>query len=254
VSTPSNLNQLIPANKPRRPSAPILIAGFVILIALIAGGIYFIHKSISKPAVTTYSYTYHKLVTSTLAGTGVSHGLVFQRPVEFTAIAPEGRTDIASFAQTVNKKGVVNTVGGETAVASPAPANYNAIINYYFSLPDTSSGYKSATSSIRDFLQSQEMPYIFFSEDKNPKIDLNLGHPAQDFTSNLPGGVWIFSYTATDTNLKSDKQKISVVRGELIFAIGKSDYYYLLLGTDDYNWLPNQPILANILSGLKIDQ
>ena len=42
--------------------------------------------------------------------------------------------------------------------------------------------------------------------------------------------------------------------GKLIFAVGKSTYYYFLVTMVDYNWHANQKTVQQITDSLKIDQ
>ncbi|MGA3150700.1 MAG: hypothetical protein ABSD10_03780 [Candidatus Saccharimonadales bacterium] len=237
-----------------RKPLTIKLALSVILALIIIGSLgsyLYVHNR--NTSSYSHPYTYHKLINTSLTGNGASNGFVFDRPAEFTAIAPEGKPNIANFAQDISSKGISNTLGGEAAFTAVAPADYSSIIDKDFSLQTTSSDYRSAITPVHNFLMS-EIPYIFFFDDKNAKLDLSLAKPYQIYTNNLNRDAWIFNFMATNTNLKNSKQKVSIIQGKLALVVGKTDYYYLLLGTTSSNWNVNSSTWESILLSLKIDQ
>ena len=243
-------------NKSKNPNLKMPISLLIIAVVIGGCGYYVLYKATlqSKPAAHPFSYMYRQLLDSSITGPADGNGISFKRPAEFTPINPgAAKTVIANFAQDVDNNGNTNTIGGQAVYANVAPTDYYSIMSRDLKLAASTSGYQNAILSIKNFLKS-EIPYIFFYSDKNAKISLSVNRPTYVFRQNLINGAWVFDYAATDTNLVNNKQQISTIKGEVILTIGKTDFYYVLLGTVDYNWNANSFLWGTILSDLKIDQ
>ena len=81
---------------------------------------------------------------------------------------------------------------------------------------------------------------------------LELGQPSPLSNSNLKQNAWQFDFTAKS---KVDNSSgASVIKGKLVFIIGKGVFYYFMIATVDYNWQSNQAIWNQVLDSIKIDQ
>ena len=221
----------------------LLVAGALLLI-------YFLGKNHKNPY--SYSYKSSQLVAVTLPGSGVGHGLYFKHPLNFTAINPIGAKDAATFAQDVTKNNTTVTIGGESAAIVPTSGDYLTVMAYYLGQTPGSAAYQKGISGLQAYINA-ELKYIFLYADKNPQLSLALSPPKSVAEVGLPHGAWVFNYTAKAPSLQSEPAKVPTLKGELIFAVGKTDYYYVLLGTADYNWDSNSAAWKTVLSSLLID-
>ena len=226
-----------------------IIGGIVIILLVGAGLSYYLH---TKNHQTQYLYSYKnsQLISGKISGEGVSNGVSFKRPPEFAILEPTKSLTIANFAQDINRNGKDITIGGEAVVSSPAPSGYGLLINSYFRQAPTSSNFQQVTEPIKDFILS-ESAYIFFFNDKNRHLTLTLDQPGQIL---LQQPVWLFGFTVIDSNLQGSTNSVSTIKGQVLVTVGKTNLYYLMVGTADYNWLPNISTWGTILRSIKIDQ
>jgi hypothetical protein len=222
----------------------------VVLLVVIAAAIYTsVHNSRSQ--ANNYSYSYKKMTASLITGSGPGTGLYVQRPVEFSQEQLTKNTNVAFFVHVFKPKGGKDAViGAESALSNPAPATFSAqLLPLYGST--SSPQYSKAIQPYENYLKSV-IPILFFPGDNSPKMTLKIDKPGFYSTRDLIKGAWVMPFSASDDSFVMQSHPHSI-KGELIVAQGKTNYYYVMVSTIDKNWQPNHFSWSKALGSLQVD-
>lgn len=271
-------------NISHRQNPVIIILLAALVLAVLTGGVFlYLHensKSQKSAASSAYqkgphNLTYSKLETFKLDGTSVNLGISFLKPVEYKLALESDAKDQASFSHTLTSPTFAPL--GALHVASvnsdgPVPTNYLKSINNVFSNPKDLA-YKGAVKPIEDFVSTR------FS----PLYDLHYSNAIKYSSTTVKVNAWAFDLSATpkkvakpttsnntpppaDAAAQLDSSKAAPLptakpdpnfenyKGRVIFAIGKSTYYYFVIYNTDYNWQNDQQTWQQVVDSIKIDQ
>ncbi len=218
----------------------------VVAVVLIAWGI---NKHNDKS--NTYKTTYSQFVTDSIAGQGNGNSITFQRPKDFAPIAPGNLGYLSYYGQLAWQPGDTSTLGTEVVASVVAPSDHTtAFITKGFTSSTTSDDYKNSVAPLQKFL-SQSISYLYFSNSQK-SFSINLSQPAKTTKSGLQNG-WLIPFTASG-QASSTNQNLNNVKGEMLFAAGKNNYYYVVLSAISSNWDSNHSAWENVFSNVKIDQ
>jgi len=196
-----------------------------------------------------FKYTYTSLDNHQLSGKLPNTAISFKKPVEIKQAYKQVQEGFATttLAHTKNPKaspnsGLVSYISTSIAYSALAASDsYVSEVNKLMQ-EQKGKGYDDYKASLQKQLQSTL-----------PKgMILELGQPSPLSNSNLKQNAWQFDFTAKSKD--DNSSGASVIKGKLVFIIGKGVFYYFMIATVDYNWQSNQAIWNQVLDSIKIDQ
>lgn len=199
----------------------------------------------------SYNVKYSQFVTDSIVGQGNGNSLTFQRPKDFAPIAPGDMGYISYYGQLAWQPGDTSTLGTEVVSSVTAPSSHTvAAVTKSFTSPVNSDDYKNSIAPLQKFL-SQTTSYLYFSNSQK-SFSINLSQPTKTNKSGLQNA-WLIPFTASG-EASSTNQKLNNVKGEMLLAVGKNNYYYLVLSAISSNWDSNHSAWEKVFNNVKIDQ
>ncbi|HZP55864.1 MAG TPA: hypothetical protein VFB03_03810 [Candidatus Saccharimonadales bacterium] len=206
----------------------------------------------SKPLHYSYSSTLKDAtVTANKPGSKTAIGsMSFQKPAELSQeLSPIDRASKIY----VQKKGsdVIASI-----FVSPGPESSD-LINHQRQVLNQASG--SDYETLKSNLSSNKiegLSYLintqFFSGTGGISMKVNVGDVSLLKTASISSDAWQFDFTAT---LSKTYHNISVVKGKLIYIIGKNNTFNdFLIDAVGYNWDANQATWQAVVDSIKVNQ
>ena len=266
-----------PSSNSSRKLAYTLIGVLLILAGALGYWVYSSHKSTSSLSTNSgpkktgaYVYDYSKLDSFELKGQKAGQGITFSKPQEYKVLYTSTSNDQASLMHSIIKASVHASIGGiQVSSLNAAGESIDKSAKYFttsLSNPN-SSGYKSAVSSVQQFAE----------EHFGPLYATTLSSAQKFQSSAIKNNAWLWQISSTPkpasqqaTAPQSDTppfdvssatpdpgqtaSKLENYKGQVVFAVGKSGYYYFLVYNTDYNWSNNAASWAKVINSIKIDQ
>jgi len=235
------------ANEPKKRtfnrSLLILVVGLaVVLLAL------WLVKRHNDNKNNPYKTSYSQFVNETLAGQGSGNSIIFQRPTDFSPVSPGNLGYITYFGQLAWDKNAA-MISSEVAQSTAAPGpNASAQITKGLNSAAASDSYKGSAAYIKNAI-SQTISYLYYSNSQKD-FNLEMGQASKTGDSSLKTA-WTIPFTASGDT--SDPQ-LRDVKGEVLFAVGKTNYYFLTLSALKDNWNSNHGAWERIFNNVKVDQ
>ena len=191
-----------------------------------------------------HKYSYSTLedykLPSKLQGAAVS----FRKPGELKLLDKKETQGLASayFVHTVSKGGsefgLTHIAMSSVQSALAASDSYVTSLSQILKDPNDKD-YQNMTDSFKKFLQA-------FTP-KQLKVEVQALVPLT--TTNIKQNAWQADFRAGET-----AGEYADLKGRLVFAVGKTTFYYFMVATADYNWNRNQNVWQQVIDSLKIDQ
>ncbi len=228
----------------QRKKIYLLVAAAILLVS--AGGAFIYWNIYSNWRYkTNYSYSYSALDNYKLSGNLPETAITFKKPTEFKESTKH--VDLALATATLNhtlkdaNKSNIGTINAAITYSALASAkNYPESVAKMFETK--SKGYSEFEKSFKQYL-AKTLP---------AGMDIQLGSPGVMKSSNIPNNVWLFTFVASGK--LSGSSDNTIVRGGLVFAIGKKGFYNFSFSSVDSNWARNQKVFQQVLDSIKIDQ
>jgi hypothetical protein len=150
-----------------------------------------------------------------------------------------------SLSKVTNKghaTGVAAVAGAVVNVVSPIWPSYLSILNT--ALTNDKVSYHAV------YVQPLEQ---YVNDNFYLQASLDYTTPTKLTTPFIAKNAWQMDFTATYKKTGAHNTPF-IVDGKLVFAVGKNNYYYLMLAAINYNWQSNQKIWQQAINSIKIDQ
>lgn len=231
----------------RRQKLQLLLAAATIAAALVGTtGYLLVYPSIYETRFGRYTYSNSNLQEYKLPGPLDNTAITFAKPPEFAKVGQKVQTGTAGvafvhYSDQTNPKtalGYLKVVSLQSALAGSD--SYVKEVNQLLQA-QKGQAYDDYLASLADFVR-QSLPADY---------KISLGSPRTINNGNLSKNAWSFDFTAQNTN---QSVKRFTIQGKLVFAIGKSTFYYLMISTLAYNWQPSQATWDKLVDTIEIDQ
>jgi len=231
--------------KPTRETSKTAVV-VLLIIVIGVGGYLLVTNNSGKNG--SYSYKYKDLTSYSLPGAAKGAGISLQKPVELTASgSPTPKQTQATLTHTVSKNSQQPVTLAQIFLATvntgtKLQAGYKKNINTMITDPKNVS-HEAVVKPIKDYATQRLKTGMVttFSE-------------AQPFsTANIRTNAWLLTFTATPKDAK-DKTTQPDIKGEVIMAVGKTTFYYVMVYSLGNNWQSNQKVWLQVFNSLKLDQ
>ena len=217
----------------------------VVLVLAIGLGLLYAHKSKNKqPVIPVIKQTYSQATEYAVTGLTAGTGAIFNKPAEFGNTKSSKLT--ANFEETTsNSQGQTVPLAEMAAIATPLHAPYSAT-----SLASLNKAILASSSTNQTLLLPVQN---FVSRNLDKGYTVKFGTIKQFSSSNIKANAWVVGETATPTNAK-DQDALPNQQGQVVYAIGQTGYYYLMIMALNDRWTANQSSWQTVFGSLKVDQ
>jgi hypothetical protein len=238
---------MAPTNK-----KPLLIAVSVVLVVLIAAGVFIArpgkhHVNLkpktstatpSSPAATN-AYHYKSLDAYSVGAGGA--GLTFSKPTEFKPLDKPAANATQDLLVHLPTPRIVPDYGQIAVLSFPFTPTADTISGLNAKLTDAKSpGHQITADGFKSFMNPR-LPITY-------KVsELNV---FTAFTSpNIKTNAWVSDFTAISSDAKSPKLK-----GKFIVLTGAKNQYFFMVENVESTWTANQSIWQQVINSIEIDQ